>query len=387
MGGKCFFFAGGGTGGHIYPAIAIAERIIKLEHKAKVHFFCSARAIDSQILSKTGFEYTNLPVCGFSVRPDRLISFFTSFLDSFRIAKRAITESNSPRRFASLCEAEGVVIGVGGFVSAPVCFAAHKLKVPVVLLNVDIVPGRANKIIARWADKIFVQFEDTKPLFLPLARGRGAKKGAKVDVVGCPLRIGFDNPQPEKAIRQLGLERQKKILLITGASSGSENINGAICLLLEKLDSFADDWQIVHLAGRANFKDVKNRYIGVKTEAKVLDYFDDMPNLLSAADLVVGRSGAVSVAEYAAAGVPSICIPYPYHKDRHQYLNAGKLVQAGATVIVDDLPQREDTAQHLWAELEELMKNEEKRKKMAECCKAVANMQAASQIAEQLLNW
>jgi UDP-N-acetylglucosamine--N-acetylmuramyl-(pentapeptide) pyrophosphoryl-undecaprenol N-acetylglucosamine transferase len=139
------------------------------------------------------------------------------------------------------------------------------------------------------------------------------------------------------------------------------------------------------LAGRANFENVQKKYIGAKISNKVIDYFDDMPNLLSAADLVVGRSGAVSVAEYAAAGVPSICIPYPYHKDRHQYLNAGKLVDVGAAVIVDDLPQCGDTAQRLWAVLEELMKNEGKRKKMAENCKVVSNVQAASQIAEKLL--
>lgn len=369
IGGRCFFFAGGGTGGHIYPAIAIAERIIELKRGAKVHFFCSARDIDSQILSKTGFEHTPLPVCGFSVRPGKLIGFCTSFLDSFRIAKRVIIESKN-----------AVVIGVGGFVSAPVCFAAHKLKVPIVLLNVDIVPGRANKIIARWADKIFVQFEDTRQYF--------AKRGVKVHVVGCPLRIGFDNPQPEKAMEQLGLESGKKILLITGASSGSGNINEAVCSLLYNLAGFADQWQIVHLAGRANFEDVQKKYVGVKISHKVLDYFDDMPNLLSAADLVVGRSGAVSVAEYAAANAPTICIPYPYHKDRHQYLNAGKLVQAGAAVIVDDKRHKDESMrERLWAELEELMKNEEKRKQMAECCKAVANKQAASQIAEQLLNW
>ncbi len=366
MGGKCFFFAGGGTGGHIYPAIAIAERIIKLESEAKVHFFCSTRDIDSQILSRTGFEYTILPACGFSARPGKLIGFCTSFLESCRIAKRAIIEGKN-----------AVVIGVGGFVSAPVCFAAHKLKAPIVLLNVDIVQGRANKIIARWADEIFVQFEDTKQYF--------DKRGAKVSVVGCPLRIGFDSPEPEKAIKQLGLERQKKTLLITGASSGSENINEVICSLLEKLNSFTDDWQIVHLTGRANFEDVQNRYVGAKISHKVVDYFDDMPNLLSAADLVVGRSGAVSVAEYAAAGVPSICIPYPYHRDKHQYLNADKLVEAGAAVIVDDLPQHKDTAQRLWAELEELMKDEKKRKKMAESCKVVSNMQAASKIVEELL--
>jgi len=155
--------------------------------------------------------------------------------------------------------------------------------------------------------------------------------------------------------------------------------------LLEKLSAFANDWQIVHLTGFGNYEKVKNKYSDAKIRHKVLDYYNDMPNLLPAVDLVVGRSGAVSVAEYAAASVPSICIPYPYHKDRHQYLNAGKLVEAGAAVIVDDLPERKETAQWLWAELEELMKDEKKRKKMAENCKAVSNMGASAKIAEKLL--
>jgi UDP-N-acetylglucosamine--N-acetylmuramyl-(pentapeptide) pyrophosphoryl-undecaprenol N-acetylglucosamine transferase len=366
MGGGNFFFAGGGTGGHIYPAVAVAESIVKLEPEAKIHLFVSSRDIDSQVLTPTGLKYTRLPARGFSARPDELIIFCTSFVKSCRIAKRAISESKN-----------AVVIGTGGFVAAPVCFAAHKLKVPVVLLNVDSVPGRANKIVGRWADEIFVQFDETAQYF--------ARNKAAVSIVGCPLRSGFANPEPAKAIEQLGLRKDKKILLITGASSGSENINDAVCSLLEKLSAFANDWQIVHLAGRSNFEDVRRRYVDAEIGYKVLDYCDDMPNLLAAADLVVGRSGAVSVAEYAAAAVPSICMPYPYHKDRHQYLNAEKLVEAGAAIIVDDLPQRKDTAQGLWSELEELMKDEEKRQQMKGNCAAVAKKDAAPKIAEKLL--
>lgn len=370
MGDKCFFFAGGGTGGHIYPALAIAEKMVKIKPEAKVRFFCSNLSIDLRIFSKTEFVHASLPISRFSIKPAQLINFCISFSESFQIAKRAFIENK-----------DAVVIGAGGFVSAPVCLAAHKLKIPIVLLNVDIVPGRANKIIAKWADKIFVQFKDTIKYF--------GKNKTKVEVVGCPLRSDFDSPQPEKAKSELRLEGGKKILLITGASSGSENINEAICSLLGNLADFADQWQIVHLTGRTHYEKVQKRYIGAKISTKVIDYFDDMPNLLSAADLVIGRSGAVSVAEYAAAGVPSICRPYPYHRDKHQYLNAGKLVEAGAAVIVKDLPWRKnkDVAQQLWVELEELMKNEEKRKKMAECCKAIANKQAASKIAEQLLKW
>ena len=366
MDGKTFFFAGGGTGGHIYPTIAVAECLVKLESDVKIRFFCSSRNIDSQILSKTDFEYTQLPAKGFSVRLGGLIDFCTSFLRSYRIAKEAIAASGRP-----------IVISVGGFVSAPVCLAAHKRKVPVVLLNVDIVPGRANKIIARWADEIFVQFEDTAEYF--------AKSKAVVSVVGCPLRSGFANPEPERVIGQLGLDENKKTLLITGASSGSENINKAVCSLLEKLSIFADDWQIVHLTGVGNYEEVKRMYGGAKLAHKVLRYCDGMPDLLSACDLVIGRSGAVSVAEYAAASVPSICMPYPYHKDRHQYLNAGKLVEAGAGIIVDDLPDGKETAEWLWEELEELMKDDEKRQQMKKNCEAIANVDAASKIAEKVL--
>jgi len=363
---KCFFFAGGGTGGHIYPGIAVAEKIIQLEPTAKIHFFCSNRDIDTDILSRTSFGYTQLPARGFSIRPGEMIGFCTSFFKSYRIAKEIMAESPGAK-----------VIGVGGYVAGPVCYAAHKLKVPVALLNVDILAGRANRLTRRWADEIFVQFEETAQYF--------AKTKAKISVVGCPLRSGFENPQPNKAIEQLGLDKNKKTLLITGASSGSENINRAVCSLLEKLDSFADDWQIVHLTGQKNYEKVNSEYSDVKIRHKVAGYFDDMADLLAAADLVIGRSGAVSMAEYAAAQVPSICIPYPYHKDRHQYLNAGKLVDAGAAVIVDDLPDEKDRAEWLWEELDDLMKDDAKRKGMKDNCGAIAVKDAAGKMAEKIL--
>jgi len=366
MNESCFFFAGGGTGGHIYPAVAVAERITKIRPTATIHFFCSRRSIDERILGKTNFKYTVLPATGLSLGPDKLIGFCSSFLKSYRIAKEAISHNK-----------HSVVVGIGGFVSGPVCLAAHKLKAPIGLLNVDIVPGRANKIIARWADEIFVQFDQTTEYFPRCEK--------KVSVVGCPLRIGFENPQPDKAIEQLSLDKRKKILLITGASSGSENINKAVCSLLERLNAFADDWQIIHLAGRNNSEKVENDYAGAKISYKILGYFDDMPDLLAAADLVIGRSGAVSVAEFAAAGVPSICMPYPYHKDRHQYLNAGKLVEAGAAVIVDDVPDEKDRTGWLWEELAELMKDEGKRQLMARSCAQVRKPQADLRIAEKLV--
>ncbi len=361
--GRWFFFAGGGTGGHIYPAIAVAEQIIERDKSAKIHFFCSERPIDAQILSKTSFSYTALPAVGLSAR--QAIAFCSGFLKSYFAAKKIIAGKG------------GVVTGVGGFVAAPVCWAGHRLKLPVALINVDIHAGKANKLIGRLADEIFVQFEDT------VADFAGCK--GNVQAVGCPMRKNFLEPQKEKAIAELGFDRNKKILLITGASSGSASINRAVCLLLGKLNTFADRWQIVHLAGTNNFEQTRAKYTDAKIGHKVIAYYDDMANLLAAADLVVGRSGAGGVAEYAAAGVPSICLPYPYHSDKHQYLNAGKLVEAGAAVIVDDVADDNQRAEKLWAQLHKLMSEDVLRQQMAGNCEKAAKKDAAAKIAERLL--
>jgi len=359
------FFAGGGTGGHIYPGLAVAEKIAQLDSNVKVHFFCSNRPIDSQILSKTRFAFTALGAQKFSFAPAGLTRFIKSFFESQRIAALRLKSCG-----------KAVVVGIGGFVSAPVCRAAYRLKIPVKLINVDIVAGRANKLCARWADEVFVQFEETTGYF--------SKRRLKVTVTGCPLRKGFESPEPQKAITELGLERDKKVLLVTGASSGSESINETICSLLDKLSMFADTWQIVHLAGNVHFKKIEAAYQSALISHRVIGYYEDMADLLSAADLIIGRSGAVSVAEYAAAGAPSICMPYPHHRDLHQYLNAGKLVEAGAAIIVDDLPDAKDCAEWLWEELEPLLKDDQKRRQMKESCARIADKKAAEKIAHAI---
>jgi UDP-N-acetylglucosamine--N-acetylmuramyl-(pentapeptide) pyrophosphoryl-undecaprenol N-acetylglucosamine transferase len=361
-----FFFAGGGTGGHIYPLLSIAEQILARQPEAAIHFFHSTRSVDQRVFEKIPFERTALPATGLSFHPVKLVQFVSTFHRSYQQAKQRMAASP-----------HAVVIGAGGFVAAPVCRAGSKLGVPVALINVDILPGRANKLSARWADEIFVQFEESKNCF--------KRSRAVVSTVGCPLRSSFDHPDRDKARADLGLDRDKHILLITGASSGSTRINEAICHLLPQLAQFADHWQIVHLTGLDNYQMVLSKYEGAKITHKVLDYYDNMADLYAATSLVVGRSGAVSVAEYAVAGVPSICMPYPHHKDKHQYFNAGKLVDVGAAVIVDDVPDLEDRAGWLWEELEDLMTHDERRREMSEACKQVARPGAAAKIAERLL--
>jgi UDP-N-acetylglucosamine--N-acetylmuramyl-(pentapeptide) pyrophosphoryl-undecaprenol N-acetylglucosamine transferase len=270
------------------------------------------------------------------------------------------------------------MIGAGGFVAGPACWVAHRLGVPIVLINVDCVAGKANKLAGRWAQDIFLQFDEARP---SLERFR-----ASLHTVGCPLRLDFRQPNPQHAYTDLGLDPHKKILLVTGASSGAQRINESIIALLPKLADFATKWQIVHLTGNRHIDQVTAAYQDVDVTYTVLAYYDHMADLQGAADLLIGRSGAVSVAEYSAAGVPTICMPYPFHRDRHQYLNAGKLVEVGAAVMVDDLADPAERCDWLWEELEVLLRDDDKRTAMSQAARSVARPDAAETIARHLLS-
>ena len=363
--GKHYFFAGGGTGGHIYPALAVAEQVTKQNNAHSMLFFCSSREIDARILSKSGYEFLPLSAVGLSLHPVRLMQFCLQLVKSYHFVKHVLM----PYRRSA------VVIGTGGFVSAPVVFAAKALKIPVYLINVDTVPGKANRLLARYAKKVFVQFEQSVAFF----------PNRDVQVTGCPLRADFQNPDRHKVFSDLVLGVDKKVMLVTGASSGAANINDAMLSILPELAGFSSDWQVVHLTGVLHIDEVQQAVKGLGISYHAVDYYDDMPSLLAAADVVVGRAGAVSIAEFAAAGVPAVCLPYPYHKDNHQRKNAQILVNAGAAVIVDDtIDSPAQTASDLQAVLTDLMSNESKRTAMAAAARDIGTTTAAKKIVEML---
>jgi UDP-N-acetylglucosamine--N-acetylmuramyl-(pentapeptide) pyrophosphoryl-undecaprenol N-acetylglucosamine transferase len=368
--GPNFFFAGGGTGGHIYPALAVAEQLRMLEPDANISFLCSNRPIDAHILDQTPFYHIGLPASGFSSKPLGLIKFIANYVKSRKIAKTLL--SYNP--------AKSVLISLGGFVSASAVMVAFKLRIPIVMLNVDFVPGKANKLLARYAKEIFVQFPET-------ARHFGMAR-RKVTVSGCPLRESFDEADGQRAIEELGLSKQKRVLLIVGGSSGAQSLNNAITLLLPGLARFASSWQIVHVTGRSNYQQVKSAYATASIDFKLVDYYHNMADLYAAAELLIGRAGAVAIAEYTAAGMPAICLPYPYHEDKHQYLNAKSLVDAGAAIIVDDIPTDSlQTTKKLTEYLLPLMKDEKARNEMAAAAKDLATPDAAKNIAERIIEW
>lgn len=359
------YFAGGGTGGHLYPAIAVAQQLETVCPQAESAFFCSGRAVDARVLSPTGYEFFPMPAQGLSFSPKGLIHFYGGFIKSYYFAKQILS---AHRKGA-------VVVGTGGFVCAPVVLAARSLKIPVLLINVDIVPGKANRFIARFSKKVFVQFDKTSGYF----------KAGLAEVVGCPLRAGFQNADPQEARQALKLDPVKKTLLITGASSGSQDINRAILKMLPHIGKFAAGWQIVHLTGTANYSGVVSQVKDSPVAYFPVEYYDNMPSLYAAADIIIGRAGAVSVAEYAAAGRPSICIPYPYHRDNHQYLNAEQLSLKNAAVIVpQNLSNPMEFESRLMKTAFTLMDDDHKQKQMRQAAAACARTDAAGRIARAI---
>ncbi len=363
---KNYYFACGGTGGHIYPALAVAQKLKQICPDAKIHFFCSEKSLDSDILSEAEFSFSALPAKSFSRNPGKLIRFCQSFFKSAKLVHKQLSHENS------------IVIGTGGFVTGPVCWAAYRLKIPVVLINGDMVAGRANKIVSRWAKKIFVQFEKTIEDF--------RKYCPNVCCMGALLNSDFDDVRPSDIIEKLGLNKNKKILMIFGGSTGAVRVNEAVCYNLKNIARFKDGWQIVHITGKKNVDDVQKCYKNMQMEHRVIGYCDEMANLLSAADLVVGRSGALSVAEYIASRVPVICMPYPHHKDMQQYLNASILIEAGSGIIVDDVENLTDRGQWLWEELEPLLADDQKRWQMEKAYEKIEQKNGTKEIAEQLKN-
>ena len=276
-----------------------------------------------------------------------------------------------------------VVLGLGGFASGPAMMVAAKSQFPVGMLNPDAVPGRANRFGRKYADKIFLQWQESVKYF---------KADSKKCVVsGCPIRESFVGVRPGKvyAKQQLGLDGDKRVLVVMGGSQGGHNVNEAVirCLTCGRENSVVkrmpSQWQVLHITGQEDWVRVKQEYGNAGINAKVLHFTKQMDMVLASADLVIGRAGASSLAELTAVGLATILLPYPYHKDNHQLRNAQVLEKAGAARIVIDDCNTESTAERLEKVLEECIK-EDTTQQMGLSAKTIAKPDAAAAVVIEL---
>ncbi len=361
MSGPIYLVAGGGTGGHLYPALAVATELKAIQPAAQIVFACSDREIDKKILA--GTDYAAIPQ---PIRPlPRSLSGWGRFIDSYiRSSKQAkdLIDDLKP----------AAVLGTGGFASVPVVQKAAKASVPVAMLNPDAVPGLANRNLGRYADAIFTQFESTADYFP--ARFRG-----KISCVGCPIRKSISQANRDEAIVFFGLQPNLKTLLVVGGSGGAMAINEAIGAVDNLLEEFADSWQMLHVTGPD-----KNFYRGSHAMHVVgLSYCDRMDLAYAAADLAVTRCGAVTAAELTASATPAIVLPYR-HAGGHQMLNAEPLLSSGAVKIVPDTGDVQVNAAALGEVLRPLLGDADRLAVISSNSKALAKPQAAAQVAQWL---
>ena len=311
-------FAGGGTGGHLYPGVAVAAALAEVLPSARPLFLCTTRPIDRVILEPTGHEFVPQPI----VPPKTSIGGLLRFWKSWRETKDLVAKLLAERPPAA-------VVGLGGYAAGVAVKLAAARGVPAVIVNPDVIPGRANQFLMRSATAVCCQFAQT-------ADHVAAEFKHKLRVTGCPIRAdvaaGVDRAG---AVRRLGLDPSLLTLVVTGASLGAQTVNEAMVRLLAELA--LPGWQVLHLAGRDHAAAVRAAYAALPAvRSHVVDFTPDMADVWATADLAVSRSGASSCAELTAVGVPSVLMPYPYHKDMHQRANAAVLADAGAAVLVDD---------------------------------------------------
>ena len=356
-------FAGGGTGGHLYPGISVALAMREKWPDAKCIFLCTTREIDSIILKPTGFEFIPQPI----VPPVRTIAGLMKFWKSWRETKDLVKKVIREHKPAA-------AIGLGGYAAGVAVKIAALKKIPTAILNPDVIPGAANQYLMKYSSAVCCGFEQTR------AHVTGDKAG-KLRITGCPIRPEIRNlPDRSAATKRLGLEPKLLTLVITGASQGAQTVNEAILAVLPELR--LQGWQILHLAGRDHALSVKQAYREGATPAAVIDFTPDMADVFAAADLVVSRSGASTCAELTACGVASILMPYPFHRDMHQRANAKVLADAGAAVLVDDEKDQKKNAAKLRPVLEPLLYDATRRQAMAKAARSIGRPDAAERVAE-----
>lgn len=363
-GSRLFVFAGGGTGGHLFPAIAVAEALAERDPTAESLFLCTDRPIDAAILNERGLPFVVQPVRPLPRSPLALPGFLLAWHRACSTLRRRFQE-----------RPPAVITSSGGYGAGPALAVAAESGNPIVLLNPDAVPGRANRRYGRRAAAVFSQWRVTS---------RNFEFSESVEITGCPVRREFATAKRDDGIRQFMLDPKRRTLVITGASQGAQTINQAVVALLPRLKS-CPGWQFVHVAGAAAATAVTESYRPHGLAGQVIDFTNEMPELLAAADLVVSRAGASTLAELTVVGAPSILLPYPFHKDRHQTLNARQLVDVGAAVLVEDRIDPALNAPALADVLLPLMTSPQRLTAMRSAAVQLARPDAADTIAQRLL--
>lgn len=299
----------GGTGGHIYPALSIINKIKEEEPNSEILYIGTKNRMESKIVPEFGIPYLGIELSGLK-KDLTIFKNFINFLKAIKICKKKIKEFKPD-----------IVIGVGGYIATPVIYAAHKLGVKTVIHEQNSIPGKSNKFLTKKVDKIFVS--------LP----------GSFDYFPKDKTILTGNPRSEEVYlakkinkEEIGLSKSKKFVLIVMGSLGSETINET---LKKSINDFnKKDYEVMIVTGKDHIDEFKN--IKANNNVKIVPYLENMANVLGNVDVIVSRAGASTIAEITSLGIPSILVPSPYVANNHQYYNAMELVNHEASILLEE---------------------------------------------------
>lgn len=357
--------SGGGTAGHVHPALAIAEALLASAESCEITFIGRRGGKENAPMKSVATNLYEIEIYGIkrSLSPKNLKSLFC-----------AVRARGEAKRILKAVKPD-IVLGTGGYVCWPVLSAAASLGIPTLIHESNASAGLATKAIYKKCDKVLINYPETEKQL------KGAKE---IITVGNPLRRDFYSVNRQSARRALGLCERDVFILSFGGSLGAEAINTAATELLKSYSSKAPRIKHIHATGRANYSDnLHGEYSRERNGCRILPYIDNMPTLLHAADIVICRAGAVTLSEISAVGAAAILIPSPNVTDNHQYKNAKILSDSGAAIIIEE---KDLTCGLLLEKVKLLSENPEDRKRLSKCIEKFAKRDSTDKILKIIKN-
>ena len=356
---------GGGTGGHIYPAIAIADKIKRRHPDAEILFVGTERGMEKDLVPKNGYPIEFITVSGFNRKNlIKNVKTVSDLLKGNHQAKKII-EKFKP----------DVVIGTGGYVCGPVVRAAHKKGIKTFIHEQNAFPGVTNKLLEKYVDKVFVSFPESQEYF---------KDKKKLIVTGNPIRKSFLINGVNNYREKLGIKENDFVLLCFGGSRGASIINSTMVKVVEEMNQL-ENAKVYFITGKLYYdkikKQLENEGIPLKGKINIMEYADNMHEYILASDLIISRSGALTVSEITACGKASILIPSPNVTANHQYFNAKVVADKGGAIIIEE---KDLTEEKLISAILRLKNNKEILNFMSAASETVGRSDAADVIYENL---
>jgi UDP-N-acetylglucosamine--N-acetylmuramyl-(pentapeptide) pyrophosphoryl-undecaprenol N-acetylglucosamine transferase len=352
-----FVIVCGGTGGHLFPGIAVGEELLRHQHQ--VMLIISEKEVDQRAVQHAqGFLIETLPAVGWrGVRPDYVARFCGMMLKSYQKTKK-IYQSFPP----------DAVLGMGGFSSVTPLLVAKQKGIPSCIHESNVIPGKANRMAAKLASAVAIGVEEARPQF----------GSAKVICTGTPVRGELRvRLEKAKAKEELGLNQEAPVILAMGGSQGARGLNRVVLDAARSISKPQIQW--IHLTGTTEENAVREGYVKIQKNARIYPFCHDMRRLYAAADLIIARSGASSLTEIAEWGIPSILVPYPFAAENHQSANATVFANTGAGIKIEE---SDCTPDRLRREITQILESETVLNKMVEATKKLRHENAHEKLAK-----